>query len=79
MEIELLWPENPVNTRARHMKPLDSCFDLIRPHQQVYTVISPYGNQTSNHRMQSRNSTTDHRSTLQTNDAKLISYEGGQW
>ena len=28
--IELKWPENPANTYARHMKTLDSCFDLIR-------------------------------------------------
>ena len=35
----ILWiglprPENPVNTYARHTGTLDSCFDLIRSHQQ---------------------------------------------
>ena len=33
MEIELPWPENQVNTYARHTEILDSCFDLIRSHQ----------------------------------------------
>ena len=31
---ELPWPENPANTCARHTETLDSCFDLIRSHQQ---------------------------------------------
>ena len=34
MWIELPGPENPVNTHARHTEILDSCFDLIRSHQQ---------------------------------------------
>ena len=32
--IELPWPEIPANTYARHTETLDSCFDLIRFHQQ---------------------------------------------
>ena len=32
--IELLWPEKPANTYARHTETLDSCFGLIRSHHQ---------------------------------------------
>ena len=32
--IELPWPENPANTYTLHTETLDSCFDLIRSHQQ---------------------------------------------
>ena len=32
--IELRWPENPANTYPWHTETLDSCFDLIRSHQQ---------------------------------------------
>ena len=32
--IELPWSEKPANTYARHTETLDSCFDLIRFHQQ---------------------------------------------
>ena len=38
--IELSWPENPANTYVRHTETLDSCFDLIRSHQQ-YIPWSP--------------------------------------
>ena len=44
---------------ARHTDTLDSCFDLIRSHQQRYTVIFTTGDRTSDHRLQSRNSTTE--------------------
>ena len=37
---------------------LYSCFDLILVSSAVYTVISTTGDQTSNHSMKSRNSTT---------------------
>ena len=32
--IELPWPENPASTCAWHTETLDSCFDVIRSHQQ---------------------------------------------
>ena len=32
--IELPWPENPTNTYAWHTETLDSCFDLIKSHEQ---------------------------------------------
>ena len=34
MWIELPWPENLANTYAQHTEALNSCFDLIRSHQQ---------------------------------------------
>ena len=43
----------------RHTEPLLSFFDLIRYHQAVYAVISTSRDRTSDHRMQSRNSTTE--------------------
>ena len=55
--IELPWPENPANTYMQHKETLDSCFDLIRSHQ--HTVISTTGDWTSDHRLQSQNSTTE--------------------
>ena len=58
MWIELPWPENPVNTYAWHTETLDSCFYLIRSQSSVSTVISTTGDQSSDHRLQSRNSTT---------------------
>ena len=59
MWIELPQPENSANTCAWLTETPDSCFDLIRSHQQCYTVISPTGDRTSDHRMHSRNSTTE--------------------
>ena len=44
---------------AQHSEPLDSCLNLIRSHQQLYTVISPTGNRTSDNRIQSWSSTTE--------------------
>ena len=32
--IDSPWPENPANTCTRYTEPLDSCFNLIRCHQQ---------------------------------------------
>ena len=32
--IELQWPENLANTYARYKETLESCFNLIRSHQQ---------------------------------------------
>ena len=39
--IELPWPENPANTYARHTETLDSCFDLIRSHQECIPWSPP--------------------------------------
>ena len=39
--IEIPWPENLVNTYARHMETLDSCFKLIRSHQQCILWSPP--------------------------------------
>ena len=39
--IELPWPKNPANLHARHMVTLDSCFDLIRSHQQCILWFPP--------------------------------------
>ena len=36
--IELPWPENLANTYTRHTETLDSCFNLIRFHQQLSSV-----------------------------------------
>ena len=43
--IELLWLENLANTYVRHTKTLDSCFDLIRSHQQCipWLMITSHG------------------------------------
>ena len=69
--IELPWPENPANTYARHTETLDSCFDLIRSHQQCILWSPP---------LEIKPATTDFRAeTLQlsyqylshTSDAKL--------
>ena len=39
--MELPWLENPANTYARHSETLDSCFDLIRTHQQCIPLSPP--------------------------------------
>ena len=39
--IELPWPENSMNTYAGHSETLDSCFDLIRSHQQCIPWSPP--------------------------------------
>ena len=39
--IKLLWPENLVNTYAWHTVTMDSCFDLIRSHQQCILWSPP--------------------------------------
>ena len=49
---ELPWPENTTKTYARPTETLDSCFDLIKSHEQYYTVISTAGDRTSNHRLE---------------------------
>ena len=36
--IELSWPENSANNCVWHTEPLNSCFDLIRPHYLVSLV-----------------------------------------
>ena len=59
MWIELPWPENLPNTYAWYTGTLDSCFDLIRSHQQCIPVISTTGDWTSDHRLQCQNSTTE--------------------
>ena len=59
VRIELTREENPANTCAWHTETLGSYFDLIKSIWAVYTVMSPTGDQTSDHRMQSRNSTTE--------------------
>ena len=52
--IELPRPENPPNTYAQYTETLNSCFDLIRSHQQC-TPWSPISDDT----LQCRNSTTE--------------------
>ena len=73
--IELLWLENPVNTWAWHTETLDSCFNLIRSHQQCIPWSPP---------LEIKPATTEHRaetlqlcpqSTLHTSDAKLTSHD----
>ena len=44
---------------VRYTEPLDSCFDLIWSHQQCIPWALPPGDRTSDHRMQSQNSTTE--------------------
>ena len=39
--IKLPWHENPANTYARHTETLDSCFNLIRSHQQCIPWSPP--------------------------------------
>ena len=39
--IELLWPENPTNTSAWYTETLDSCFSLMRSHQQYIPRSQP--------------------------------------
>ena len=39
--IELPWMENPANTYTRHTETLESCFDLIRSHQQGIPWFPP--------------------------------------
>ena len=72
--IELPWSENPANTYAQYTETLDSCFDLIRSHQQCNTVISTSGDQTSDHRWQSRNSTTKRHLCVIWTDGSVVEF-----
>ena len=72
--IEITWPENPANTYAWHKETLDSCFELIRSHQQRIpwspsTDIEPGTTDCRAETLQQRNECISHIS-----DTKLISH-----
>ena len=68
--IELLWPENPVNTCARHTETLDSSFDLIRPHQQCIPRSPPLEIKPAPTECRTETLPLSPRSTSHTNTAK---------
>ena len=59
MWIELPWPENPANTCTWHKETLDSYSTLLGLISSVYRDLPHTGDRTSDHRMQSCNSTTE--------------------
>ena len=68
--IGLTRPENPANTRAWHTETLDSCFDLVRFHQQRTPLeIKPA---TTEYRTETL--TLRHKFTLHTSNAKFTSH-----
>ena len=69
MWIELPWPENLANTYMRHRETLDSCFNLIRSHQQCYTVIAPATTE-----CRAKTLPLSHQPSSHTNDAKSTSH-----
>ena len=70
--IELLWPENPANTYARHTGTLDSSFDLIRSHQQCIPWSPPQEIEPATTDCRAETLQLSQQSTSHTSDAKFV-------
>ena len=74
MWFKLPWPENPANTYSRHTETLDSCFNLIRSHQQCIPWSPPLEIEAATTDCRAESLLLSHESILHTSDAKLTSH-----
>ena len=75
MWIELPWPENLANTYTQHTETLDdSCFDLIRSHQQCISWSPLLKIKPATIECRAETLPLNHQSTFHTSDAKLTSH-----
>ena len=72
--IELLRPENPANTWARHTETLDSSFDLIRSHQHCMQWSSPLEIEPATTECRAEKLPMSHLSISHTSDTKSTSH-----
>ena len=79
LQIELPWPENPANTCARHIETLDSCFDLIRSHQQCILWSPPLEIEPATTECRAKTLPLSHKSTSHTDDTESTSHGNQCW
>ena len=72
--IELPRPENPVNTYSRYMEIRDSCFDLIRSHQQCILWSPPQEIEPATTDCRAKTLWLSHPAISYTSDAKITSH-----
>ena len=74
-QIQLQWSENLANTCMWHTEPLDSCFDLIRSHQQCIPWSLSLEIEPATTECRAKTLPLSHLFTLHTNIAKLTSHK----
>ena len=72
--LELIWSENPENTYVQHTETLDSCFDLIRSHQQCITWSPPLEIEPATTDSRAEIPQLSHQFISHTSDPKLTSH-----
>ena len=72
--IELPWPENTPNTYARDTETLDSCFDLIRSHQQCILQSPPLEIEPATTDCSAETLQLSHQFTSHTNQLEITVY-----
>ena len=71
---ELPWPENAANTCTWHTETLDSCFDLIRSHQQYIPWSPPLEIEPTTTECKAETLSLIHQPTSHTSGPKLTSH-----
>ena len=77
--IELPWPENLANTYTQHTETLNSCFDLIRSHQQCIPWSPPLEIEPATTDCKAETLQLSHWSISHISDAKLTSHWRCPW